>query len=377
MNAERDYLLEGPASRYQQALAAGELQADPAQAEAVACLQQVYEGLQVLQARRPASAWQQLVQRLLPSKRPQPVEGLYLWGGVGRGKTCLMDMFYHALPGDRKQRMHFHRFMGRVHARLNDLRGTGNPLAAIGREFGEQYDVICFDEFFVSDIGDAMLLAGLLEAIFAAGVTLVATSNLPPKRLYENGLQRQQFLPAIRLIETHARVLNLDGGQDYRLRSLEQDACYFTPLGAAASQAMEDCFRRLARTRAGDEQARIEVLGRTLRPRRVADDLIWFDFKELCEGPRSAADYIELAREYHTVLMSDVPQMGSSRDDSARRFIALVDEFYDHGVKLILSAAVPIEQLYHGRELAFAFERTISRLTEMQAHDYLAREHKP
>ena len=374
MNAEREYKLAGPASRYQQALAAGELQADPAQAEAVACLQEIYDGLL---ARRPASAWQRGLQRWLPSMRPRPVEGLYLWGGVGRGKTCLMDMFYHALPGERKQRMHFHRFMGRVHARLNELRGTGNPLAAIGREFGEQYDVICFDEFFVSDIGDAMLLAGLLEAVFASGVTLVTTSNLPPKRLYENGLQRQQFLPAIRLIEAHTRVLNLDGGQDYRLRSLEQDACYFTPLNAATSQAMEDCFRRLARTRAGEEQAVIEVLGRTLRPRRVADDLIWFDFKALCEGPRSAADYVELAKEYHTVLLSDVPQMDSSRDDSARRFIALVDEFYDHGVKLVLSAAVPIGQLYHGRELAFAFERTISRLTEMQAHDYLARAHKP
>lgn len=374
MNAERDCSPGGPRSRYQQALEAGELQADAAQAEAVDSLQAVYDALQ---ARSPAPAWRRSLARLVPALKPDPVEGLYMWGGVGRGKTCLMDMFYHALPGERKLRMHFHRFMGKVHARLNELRGAGNPLSVIGREFSERCDVICFDEFFVSDIGDAMLLAGLLESLFASGVTLVATSNLPPRRLYENGLQRQQFVPAIQLIETHTRVLNVDGGQDYRLRSLEQDACYFTPLDEAARQSMEDCFRRLSGALEVTDQTAIEVQGRSIRTRRVADDLVWFDFTELCEGPRSAADYVELATEYHTVLLSGVPRMDSRRDDAARRFIALVDEFYDHGVKLVMSAAAPLGELYEGRELAFAFERTISRLTEMQAHDYLALEHRP
>lgn len=374
MNTERDCSQGGPWVRYQQALDAGELQADPAQAEAVACLQNVYEALQ---AQTPAPAWRRSLARLLPAMKPEPVEGLYLWGGVGRGKTCLMDMFYHALPGERKLRMHFHRFMGKVHTRLNELRGAGNPLTVIGREFGERCDVICFDEFFVTDIGDAMLLAGVLESMFSSGVTLVATSNLPPRRLYENGLQRQQFVPAIRLIETRTRILNVDGGLDYRLRSLEQAARYFTPLDETAEQAMADCFRRLSGALEVEDQATIEVLGRSIQTRRVADDLIWFDFPALCEGPRSAADYVELATEYHTVLLSGVPQMDSTRNDAARRFIALVDEFYDHGVKLVMSAAVPLGQLYRGRELAFAFERTISRLTEMQAHDYLAREHRP
>lgn len=364
-----------PLACYRQALAAGELTEDAAQATAVAKLDALYHALLARRRHQPG-LWERLLGRLRAQDEPT-LRGLYFWGGVGRGKTRIMDMFFHCLQPERKLRMHFHRFMGRVHAELNSLKQAKNPLQEIGRRLAQETDVICFDEFYVSDIGDAMLLGGLLTALFEQGVVLVATSNLPPQRLYENGLQRRQFVPAIRLLEQHTEVVNVDGGQDYRLGKLEQGGVYFAPLDAVAEAALADFFESMV---AGQDQWRdedIEVLGRRLRTRRRAEGVIWFDFSVLCEGPRGAADYVEIAREYHTVLLSGIPQMDSFRDDAARRFVALVDELYDHQVKLVVTAQVPVYALYQGRELAFAFERTASRLIEMQSHDYLVREHHP
>lgn len=369
--------VQTPMARYREALSRGDLREDTSQAQVMLKFEHLYERLQTSKRAEADNWWQKLRRRAGGGSRTEPVKGLYIWGGVGRGKTCLMDLFYHCLPGERKLRMHFHRFMGMVHSRLNALKGEKNPLQKIGRELAEKADVLCFDEFFVSDIGDAMLLAGLLGSLFEEGVVLVATSNLPPQRLYENGLQRSQFIPAIKLIEVHTEVLNMDGGYDYRLSALEQAELYYWPLDERAGQAMEACFMRLVGAQDWQADVSLDVLGRNLRAKRWAEGLVWFTFAELCEGPRSASDYVELARQYHTVLMSGVPGMDALNDDAARRFVALVDEFYDHSVKLVLSAAVPINGLYQGQHLAFAFERTASRLQEMQSHAYLAREHNP
>lgn len=358
-----------PEERYQQILEQSALQRDAAQERAVRALDDLWQRLQ-----SPPSngGW---LRQLLGRNRTVPETGLYMWGGVGRGKTFLMDLFFETLPFEQKLRMHFHRFMRRVHADLRALAGARNPLEGVADRFAADARVICFDEFFVSDITDAMILGELLDALFARGVTLVATSNLPPAELYRDGLQRRRFLPAIALLEQHTQVLNVDGGTDYRLRSLEQAELYHTPLDAAADESLQRSFEALAPV-AGSEHEVLEVEGRPIRTRRRADDVVWFDFDALCAGPRSQNDYIELAREFHAVLVSDVPRFTSRLDDQARRFISLVDEFYDRGVKLILSAEVPLEALYAGERLRFEFERTRSRLLEMQSQAYLARDHQ-
>lgn len=358
-----------PEQRYQQILEQSELVRDPAQAEAVAALDALWHRLQ--QPPRPQGSWWQ---RLLGRASMEPVTGLYMWGGVGRGKTLLMDLFFETLPFDAKLRMHFHRFMRRVHADLRALAGQSDPLQGVAERFARDARVLCFDEFFVSDITDAMILGELLEALFARGVTLVATSNIPPEELYRNGLQRRRFLPAIALLQRHTRVLNVDGGTDYRLRSLERAEIYHEPLDDEAEASLERSFASLAPGPARENEV-LEVEGRPIVARKRADDVVWFDFPELCDGPRSQNDYIELAREFHAVLVSNVPCFTSHLDDQARRFISLVDEFYDRGVKLILSADAPLEALYQGERLAFEFERTRSRLLEMQSHEYLARDH--
>ncbi len=306
----------------------------------------------------------------------EPVRGLYLWGGVGRGKTYLMDTFYDCLPFERKLRVHFHRFMQRVHAELVGLEGTANPLDAIADRLADETRVICFDEFFVTDIADAMILGGLFEALFGREVTLVATSNIEPSGLYRDGLQRQRFLPAIALIEQHTHILNVDGGVDYRLRTLEQAELYHHPLDLAAEQSLRESFDRLA-VDPGKHWERIEINGRFLTTRCIAEDVVWFEFAELCDGPRSQNDYIELARLFHAVLLSGVPGLGAGTDDQARRFINLVDEFYDRNVKLVITAERPVTELYGGGRLEFEFQRTVSRLQEMQSHEYLARPHRP
>lgn len=363
-----------PRERYRHDLAQGRILPDPAQAAALERLQALHEALSRWRRRRAGPlAWL----RRSFGRSAAPPRGLYLWGGVGRGKTYLMDIFFHCLPGERKLRMHFHRFMQTVHRSLYAHRGEKNPLALVAAEICGQADVICFDEFFVTDIGDAMILGNLFEALFGNGMVLVATSNIVPARLYERGLQRQKFLPAIALLEQHTRVINVDGGTDYRLRTLETAGIYHTPLDTDAEKAMRACFDNLSRGMVSEEGLVLEVLGRDIATRRWSEGIAWFDFTELCDGPRSAADYIEISQLFHTVLVSGVPVFDEYKEDQARRFISLVDEFYDQNVKLVLSAAAPLEGLYQGTDLAFPFERTRSRLLEMQSLAYLGHEHRP
>ncbi len=315
-----------------------------------------------------------LKRRLGRSAEVMPERGLYIWGGVGRGKTMLMDLFYDCLPVDRRLRMHFHRFMRRVHDGLKRWAGTPDPLTKVADEFADEADILCFDEFFVSDIGDAMILAELMAALFERGVTLIATSNVAPDALYENGLQRRRFLPAIDLINEHTHVHHVEAGMDFRLRALEQAEIYHSPLDDEAELSLARSFTSLAPD-TPEEDVVLTIEGREIAVRMVADDVVWFEFSELCEGPRSQNDYIELALVYHAVLVSNVPVLTARKEDAARRFISLVDEFYDHRVKLIISAAAPITELYQGERLRFEFERTQSRLLEMQSHDYLADSH--
>jgi len=363
-----------PWQRYQADLQREEFSHDPAQEQAVLLLQNLYERL--LARRREQSGGIVGWLRRLRGDPTEPETGLYLWGGVGRGKTYLVDTFYDCLPFGQKMRVHFHRFMQRVHAELTELEGQKNPLQVVADRLADEAIVICFDEFFVTDIGDAMILGGLMEALFARGVTLVATSNIEPARLYENGLQRQRFLPAIALIEKYTQVVHVDAGVDYRLRTLQQAELYHYPLDAAADESLRDSFERLA-PESGKHWERLEINGRYLTCRCLADDVAWFDFGELCDGPRSQNDYIELARIFHAVLLSGVPRFNADLDDQARRFINLVDEFYDRNVKMVITAQVPLFELYAGGRLEFEFQRTISRMQEMQSYQYLAREHKP
>ncbi len=365
-----------PLERYARQLEREGFTADVAQGAAVEALDRLYgELLAAARREERASPLRRWFGRWRGERR-QPVRGLYLWGGVGRGKTWLVDAFHDCLPFERKLRIHFHRCMQRIHAELAALEGVADPLARVAAGLAEQARVVCLDEFHVSDIADAMILGGLLEALFQRGVTLVATSNIAPEDLYKDGLQRQRFLPAIELLQRHTRVLWLEAGEDYRLRTLRQAELYHCPLDEAADASLRRSFDRLA-PEPGKPCEELEINGRQLRSRYLADDVVWFEFAELCDGPRSQNDYIELARIYHAVLLGNVPQMGRDTDEQARRFVSMVDEFYDRNVKLVLSAAVPLPELYAGGGLAFEFERTISRLREMQSHDYLARSHRP
>jgi cell division protein ZapE len=363
-----------PLTRYQQDLASGTFQPDAAQLAAVTELQRIYEALT---ERYKATKTRKGLGRIKLAKQlQQPVNGLYLWGGVGRGKTYLMDLFCDALPFRRKMRMHFHRFMQRVHKELNELRGEKNPLELVADRIHADAVVICFDEFFVTDITDAMLLKGLFEQLFQRGVTLVATSNIIPDRLYENGLQRERFLPAIALVKAFCQVLNVDSGIDYRLRVLTHVELYHHPLDAAAQQNLQQSFDELAHG-ALVYQEDIIINDRDVAVTARTEDVLWCDFSELCEKPRSASDYIEIAREYHTVLLSNVPVMSEKNDDATRRFINLIDELYDRQVKLILTAEASIDDIYAGGRLNFEIKRTRSRLQEMQSQEYLELPHLP
>ncbi|RCV91106.1 cell division protein ZapE [Billgrantia montanilacus] len=377
-----------PLGRYRADIEREGFQYDPAQEQAVMHLQRLFDQLVATPRVEPRAV---TTGRGLKSKMAglfgrreksddaptlPAIQGLYLWGGVGRGKTYLVDTFHESLPFPDKMRTHFHRFMQRVHNELGHYKGEKNPLSLIAGKFAAEARVICFDEFFVKDITDAMILANLIEALFERGVVLVATSNIVPDELYKDGLQRARFLPAIDLLKRHCEVVNVDSGIDYRLRALERAEIFHAPLDAAAEAELARSFREIA-GHEGERDVAIEVNHRVLHARRLHDDVVWFDFRELCDGPRSQNDYIELAREYHTVLVSNVTRMGASTDDQARRFINMVDEFYDRGVKLLLSAEAPAEALYADGRLEFEFQRTLSRLQEMQSHEYLALPHKP
>lgn len=371
----KDIAVLTPTQRYQLDLASGVLVEDSAQAMAIGHFQRLYDELN---AQVPVSAgvFTRLASRFRAAE-PTRVKGLYLYGGVGRGKTYLMDVFFESLPFERKMRTHFHRFMQRVHTELTLLKLQKNPLDMVARKIAAEARIICFDEFFVSDIGDAMILGGLLTQLIEEGVTFVTTSNIEPDSLYANGLQRERFLPAIALLKTHTTVLRLDGGVDYRLRSLQQAEIYYSPLGPDADAELLRSFSLLADHGEVVSATTVEVLGREIPARMRAEDIIWFDCQALCGGPRSAFDYIEIAKLYQAIVLSNVPMFDGSNDDLARRFVSLVDELYDRHVKLILSAQVPLLELYQGIGLAFVFERTASRLLEMQSVEYLGREHRP
>ncbi len=369
-----------PTSRYLQALQDKSHQPDDVQREAVSRLDAIY---QELTAKRAEPAQEQGLKaafsKLLgkrPSAPPAPVRGLYMWGGVGRGKTWLMDMFYQSLPGERKQRLHFHRFMLHVHEELGQLQGQTDPLEIIADRFKAKTDVLCFDEFFVSDITDAMLLGGLMKALFSRGITLVATSNIPPDDLYRNGLQRARFLPAIEAIKQYCDVMNVDAGIDYRLRTLTQAHLWLTPLNDETRQQMDTLWRALA----GGGRANtptLEINHRPLATLGVENQTLAVSFDTLCVDARSQHDYIELSRQFHTVMLHDVAVMTPLMESEARRFIALVDEFYERHVKLVVCAAAPMFEIYRGERLKFEFQRCLSRLQEMQSEEYLKREHMP
>ena len=365
-----------PLQRYEKDLEREEFVEDSAQRHAVQKLDDLHARLEQADREQRERGVLARVWRRWRAPEEAPLTGLYLWGGVGRGKTYLVDTFHDCLSFDRKMRVHFHRFMQRVHAELRELEGEINPLEKVADRLAGEARILCFDEFFVSDITDAMILAGLMEALFERGVTLVATSNIVPDDLYKDGLQRQRFLPAIDLIKRYTEVVNVDAGVDYRLRALQQAELYHHPLDDEANASLLRSFEALA-PEPGKAWERLEINGRFLSSRWVADDVVWFEFAELCDGPRSQNDYIELARIYHAVLLGNVPQMTSAMEDQARRFINLVDEFYDRNVKMVISAEVPLLELYTGERLAFEFQRTCSRLQEMQSHEYLARSHKP
>jgi cell division protein ZapE len=351
---------------------AGEIAPDTAQLEAMRSLDRLYRDL--VTAPAPPRGWRRRIARLAKRPTASP-RGVYQWGSVGRGKTFMMDLFYAALPFDDKLRLHFHRFMASVHGDLKHFRQHEDPLERVADRLADRTRIVCFDELAVTDIADAMILANLFAALFARGVTLAATSNLEPRDLYRDGLQRQRFVPTIELIEARTEVVHVGGDTDYRLQFLEKADAYLHPSGAEADGRLEGYFHAISPD-AGDSRGQIEVLNRPIDYLRTSDGVIWFDFEQVCDGPRSQDDYIELSRLYQTVLVSNVPRFDATRENQARRFVALVDEFYDRRVKLILSADAPLDDLYGGARLAHEFKRTRSRLEEMQSHDYLAAAHR-
>ncbi len=366
-----------PWELYQQDLKRDGFAYDSAQEKAVKHLQRLYDELLQQHAERQQKNLFKQVKGLFKKAEITPIKGVYFWGGVGRGKTYLVDTFYDALPFSNKMRTHFHRFMQRVHQDLTQLSGAKNPLDTVADRIAQEATIICFDEFFVTDIGDAMILGTLMEKLFARGVSLVSTSNIVPDELYKNGLQRHRFMPAIALLNQHTQVVNVDSGVDYRLRTLEQAELYHCPLDQQAAQSLQNSFYKLVNEHSDIQtDTQLEILGREIPINAMGDNVLWCDFEHLCEGARSQNDYIEIGKLFHTILLSNIPQMGTQNDDAARRFINLIDEMYDQSVNMIMSGAVPIIDLYSEGVVEFEFQRTVSRMLEMQSNEYLAREHK-
>ncbi len=364
LKVPKDGMIEG----FNAALKARGIEADPAQQIAAQRLQTFYDGLLAFKAARRGK-----LRKLLA--RPELPRGVWFWGGVGRGKSFLMDCFFAAVPYDRKRRVHFHAFMREVHESLRKHRNESDPLAKVAARIARETRLMCFDEFHVSDIADAMMLGRLMQALFDAGVLFCITSNYPPQGLYPNGLQRELFLPTIDLLCRRLDVIEIDAGIDYRLRALEQAEVYLvSEIAAAADATIERTFHAIA---GGDgHTAPLEVLGRRLPVVHRAPGVVWFDFATLCGGPRSQNDYLWLANHHHTIFLSKVPRMGAGMASEARRFTWLVDVLYDHRVKLVIAAACPAEDLYTQGTQASEFKRTVSRLVEMRSVDYLASPHR-
>jgi cell division protein ZapE len=349
-------------ANYHAALAVRGYSPDDAQLAAVERLQRMHDGLVAFKAAR-SNRLKKLI------NRPDVPRGVWLHGGVGRGKSFLMDCFYGSVPVVRKTRLHFHEFMREVHRSLDELKGTANPLDEVARRIAKRFRLVCFDEFHVSDIADAMILERLMRGLFDNGVTFVVTSNYEPDRLYPDGLHRDRILPAIEVLKANLDVLCVDAGVDYRRRSMERIEMYHTPLGAAADAALRAAFSSLAE--ASEEDPRLLIEHREIRALRRAGGVVWFDFRTLCGGPRSQNDYLEIARQFHTVILSDVPRMSAAMSSEARRFVWLVDVFYDQRVKLLVSAECPPESLYTAGAMSQEFHRTVSRIVEMESREYL------
>ena len=364
-----------PLDAYIELVRSGHLLNDPLQEAAMHHLNRLYLDIHSGSGLFGYSSIARLLKLIGLSREKTKFKGLYFWGGVGRGKTMLMDLFFQSLPSEICQRYHFHRFMQRVHQEFNVLSGKKNPIREVAAKLAEESSVICFDEFYVSDIADAMILAELLKELFELGVTLVATSNIEPKDLYPNGLQRAKFMPAIDLLYKHTDIVLLAAGQDFRLRTLSDAKVYHSPIGERTRRLMDEAFSSLAdfEIRIGSS---IRILGREIKTIKESAGLVWFDFAELCEGARSQNDYIEISKIYQSVFLSGLPVLTEKHESAARRFISLIDEFYDRGVKLVIEAEVGIEKLYQGRRLIFEFQRTKSRLQEMQSVEYLSKEHR-
>ncbi|MGX9416953.1 cell division protein ZapE [Vibrio sp. WJH972] len=366
-----------PKQRYLHDIEKNTIKPDSAQAMAVDALEHLYQEYALFLEQEPQKK-PTFLERITGKKAESktPPKGLYMWGGVGRGKTYLMDAFFDTLTPSKNMRIHFHRFMYRVHEELAQLDDTSDPLLIVADRLKAEADIICFDEFYVSDITDAMILGTLFEALFARGVILVATSNIPPSELYRNGLQRARFMPAIKLIEQNCQIINVDSGVDYRLRTLENADIYHSPNDDLAMEHLQEYFAQLVgHPWAKEQSVSIDVNHRQVDVINASNGVLFANFEQLCQTARSQNDYIELSKVYHTVLLSDVKQMDRSLDDAARRFIALVDEFYERKVKLIISAEVELESLYTSGQLEFEFKRCCSRLTEMQSRDYLSEAH--
>ena len=347
---------------YASALSERGYQSDEAQQRAIDRLQRAYEEWIAFKSQRSSS-----IKRFI--NRPEVPRGVYMWGGVGRGKSFLMDSFYSVVPVVRKTRVHFHEFMRDVHRQLDQLRGIANPLDEVARRIAKKYRLICFDEFHVSDIADAMILYNLFRGLFDNGVSFVLTSNYQPDTLYPDGLHRDRMLPTIQLLNERLDVMNIDAGIDYRKRALEQVKIYHTPLNAKTDSALREAFASVAET--ADEDTSLHIEAREIHALRRAGSVIWFDFATLCGGPRSQNDYLEIASRFQTVILSGIPSMSVAMSSEARRFTWLIDVFYDHKVKLIMSAEVPPEELYTEGMLANEFHRTVSRIIEMQSREYM------
>jgi len=347
---------------YQQALTERGFTSDEAQFRAVERLQTAFDQWLVYKNRRSSK----IMRMISPPDVPR---GVYMWGGVGRGKSFLMDSFYTVVPLTRKTRIHFHEFMRSVHQQLDELKGVANPLDIVAKKIAKKYRLICFDEFHISDVADAMIMFNLLSALFNNGVTFIMTSNYPPDTLYPDGLHRDRLLPTIALLKEKLDVMNVDSGNDYRKRALEQVDAYLFPLNAATDSILRKTYRKIAETTDQDPILRIE--SREIRSLRRAGSIIWFDFATLCGGPRSQNDYLEIASQFQTVILSGIPCMSASMSSEARRFTWLIDVFYDHKIKLIMSAEVPAEELYTKGTLANEFHRTVSRIIEMQSREYM------